>query len=112
MNDGSKSAPLVQNAENSAIDASAEKSAERDSLRMTRRRSTLIQFIQRRFLGDTSTSESEERRDDISRSNGKGGNPLLILLLVCVILTWGFAATLVFDLVDYKGLVGWADELP
>ena len=30
----------------------------------------------------------------------------LILLLVCVILTWGVAATLVFNLVDYKGMAG------
>lgn len=43
---------------NSAIEASAERSAERDSLRMTRRRSTLIQFIQRRFLGDTSSKST------------------------------------------------------
>ena len=43
---------------NSAIDGSNEKSTERDSLRMTRRRSTLIQFIQRRFLGDTSSKST------------------------------------------------------
>jgi len=43
---------------NSAIEASAERSTERDSLRMTRRRSTLIQFIQQRFLGDTSSKSA------------------------------------------------------
>ncbi|CBY18494.1 unnamed protein product [Oikopleura dioica] len=62
---------------------------------------TLLRFKLKRRR----TSDSDERRDDISKSNGKGGNPLLILLLVCVIVTWGVAATLVFDLVDYKGLV-------
>lgn len=38
-------------------------------------------------------------------------NPLLILLLVCVILTWGVAATLVFNLVDYKGMAEWASKM-
>lgn len=43
---------------NSAIDGSNEKSPERDSLRMARRRSTLIQFIQQRFLANSSSKST------------------------------------------------------
>jgi len=53
------------------------------------------------FQGD----DLHDKRVKAVGATSKGINPLLILLLVCVVLTWGIAATLIFNLVDYKSMI-------
>jgi len=62
----------------------------------------------KRFRRPNAISERDDLHDKRVKAVGatsKGINPLLILLLVCVVLTWGIAATLIFNLVDYKSMI-------
>merc|ERR1712003_278716 len=66
---------------------------------------------QRKVKQSPPSDDLREKRSKTVATTSRGINPLLILLLVCVVLTWGIAATLIFNLVDYKAMLDWAKNL-